>query len=96
MVTSYVKGRAVEYRCKDKLYNLGYKIVIRSARSLGPFDLIAINPEKKEIALIQVKKGKASWRDIERLQQLKNIEGQYNVKIYLYHKPHLQYIFEEI
>lgn len=44
MVTNYERGRAFEYRVRDKLYEMGATIVIRSAGSKTKVDLIALFP----------------------------------------------------
>ncbi len=82
MLNNYQKGRAKEYRIKQKLKKEGY-YTIRSAGSHSYFDLIAINKEKKEILLIQVKSNKT--KKIEEFYQKLNNEfsGQYTVKVVL-------------
>ncbi len=55
----------------------GY-IVIRSAGSKSPIDLVAINPSTKRILLIQVKSGKSRLRPEER-EVLRNLRGSYEV-----------------
>jgi len=54
-VKTYIKGRKFEYKIRDLLKNQGY-LVIRSAKSGSPFDLIAIS--ESEILLIQAKSKK--------------------------------------
>jgi len=56
-VKTYIKGRRLEYKVRDYFRNAGY-LVIRSAKSGSPFDLVAISQE--EILLIQVKSKKPS------------------------------------
>lgn len=41
MATKYERGRAFEYRVRDKLLALGAEAVIRSAGSKGPADIVA-------------------------------------------------------
>jgi Holliday junction resolvase len=48
----YLKGRYFEYRVRDYLTRKGY-FVLRSPRSLGPVDLVAIR--KGEVLLLQCK-----------------------------------------
>ena len=84
--SNYLRGREVEYRCKKLLQGMGISIVFRSAGSHGPADLIAINPIRREIMLIQVKKGKATPSIKKRYSVLKELEGTYQVKGYIYHK----------
>jgi len=56
----YDQGRRYEYQAIKKLKNLGFQMVIRSARSQGIFDILAIKGDKrtrkiKEIRCVQVK-----------------------------------------
>lgn len=56
----YIQGRRYEYQAIKKLKKMGFQIVIRSARSYGLFDVLAIKGDKKtrkikEIRCIQVK-----------------------------------------
>jgi Holliday junction resolvase-like predicted endonuclease len=55
-VTNYRNGRRLEYLARDELQGDGY-VVIRSAGSHGPVDLIAWNAER--VRFIQVKAGGA-------------------------------------
>lgn len=91
----YRSGKAVEYACKDRLYMSGAKLVVRSAASKTPIDLIAFFPNKREIWLIQVKKGQGRLKKKER-EALKELRGSYRVKSMIYHKPENKYVFEEI
>lgn len=68
MTTNYAKGRAREYRTKKKLESQGY-IVIRSAGSHSPIDLVAIHPEFKQIVFIQCKPRKFSKKEEQRLRE---------------------------
>jgi Archaeal holliday junction resolvase (hjc). len=82
MSRNYIKGRNKEYRVKRKLEEQGY-YVIRSAGSHSFFDLVAINTEKKEILLVQVKtridkKTEELYKNLE-----KAFNGIYNVKVVL-------------
>ena len=52
-MTHYEKGRATEYWARDKLRQSGY-LVVRSAGSKTPIDLVAIGA--LEVRLIQVKR----------------------------------------
>ena len=91
----YRSGRVVEYACKDRLYMSGAKLVVRSAASKTPIDLIAFFPDKGEIWLVQVKKGRGRLRKEER-KALKELRGSYRVKAVIYHRPENRYVFEEI
>ncbi len=80
----YKKGVRKEYQLKHRLEKLGY-FVVRSAGSHGAADLVAINPETKEIHLIQCKTYECSEKQKSIiLQPLKALEGQYSVKAILY------------
>ena len=52
MGSRYEKGRRDEWRARKDMVKMGY-VVIRSAGSKGPFDLIGIGPTN--ILLVQVK-----------------------------------------
>lgn len=56
-MTNYRKGQRAEWRARDLLKQQGYHTVIRAAGSKGHFDLIGLGP--KDIALVQVKRGRA-------------------------------------
>ncbi len=56
--TRYKLGRAFEYRVKAKFEKIGY-FVLRSPRSKGPADLVAI--KKGRILFIQCKRGHPVW-----------------------------------
>jgi len=74
---AYDKGRRAEYKVRYVLQGQGY-IVVRSAGSKSPIDLVAINPSTKRILLIQVKSGKSRLRPEER-EVLRNLRGSYEV-----------------
>ena len=89
MKGNYVKGRKAEYRCREFLQGLGVGLVFRSAGSRGPADLVAFFPIKREIWLIQVKTGK-KVPSLSKLAReygiLRELEGEYQVKAYLFVK----------
>jgi len=91
----YKYGYLVECRCRQLLSEDG-AVVIRSSRSLGPADIIAIWPDKKEIWLVQAKKMDAP-DDIEKLRKkfkdLVSLAGTYKVKPYLFAKKKGRYTF---
>ena len=80
---SYVKGRAKEHYVIEKLKRLGADLIIRSSRSLGPADLVAVFLEKREIWFIQVKYAKEGV-NIEKLREkykeLEALRGQFTCK----------------
>lgn len=86
---TYGKGRRAEYYVRDKLEKMGATLVIRSAGSHSPADLIAIFPEKKEIWLVQVKahsKRSSIFQDNLEYAEYKTLEGIYQLKFGFYHK----------
>jgi len=87
-MSAYKKGYRIELRAKKELKELGAELIVRSAASKTPSDLIAIFPNKKEIWLIQCKKAGTTPKKQETIQkrfkQLKKLEGQYKLKTYLY------------
>lgn len=54
MNKAYIAGRNFEYKIKKLLEERGY-VVLRTAGSHGPFDLVAIDSQHKTILLIQCK-----------------------------------------
>jgi len=77
-VTAYERGRRAEYRVRYVLQSQGY-LVVRSAGSKTPVDLVAINPSTREILLIQVKSGRSKLTPEER-EALRGLAGNYTVK----------------
>jgi len=68
----YNRGRSFEYRVKKYLENEGY-LVVRSAGSKSPFDLVAISLKvyQPQILLVQCKYGaKISKKERDNLQAL--------------------------
>jgi Holliday junction resolvase len=94
----YKSGYIIELKARDELRKMGFT-VIRSSRSLTQADLVAINPNTKEIWLVQCKKEEAP-RDLSRLQSrfkdLKQLEGTYICKPYVYIKKDNKYQFIEV
>jgi len=88
-LSKYKTGYFIELKAKDELLKQGAAIVVRSARSLSPADLIAIFPDRREIWLVQCKKEEAP-KDTSKLQQrfkeLKALEGTYTCKAVAYMK----------
>jgi len=78
---SYRKGVRYEYYVKQKLEEKGY-LVVRTAGSHGPFDLIALDTEKREILLVQVTKRKSLPAELKR--KLASLAGTYAVKPIVY------------
>lgn len=98
--TSYYRGYMVEWECKQKLQKKGAKLVVRSAGSRTPSDLIAFFPERNEIWLIQVKIGKGMPKKEEtvrrRFKDLIELKGDYKVKPYVFTKKDKRYEFIEL
>lgn len=61
-MSHYARGRAFEYRIKQRFIDAGY-LVVRAAQSKGPADLVAIRSGMKPV-LIQCKIGK-TWSSIK-------------------------------
>ncbi len=65
-MSNYSKGRRLEYMARRTLEHHGY-LVVRSAGSKGPVDLVATGP--KHVLLIQVKAdGQVRRADVEKLR----------------------------
>jgi len=65
---NYVLGRAYEYKTMKILRNMGYALVVRSASSHGPVDIVAVGPATVEprVMLVQVKSRSARLAKGER------------------------------
>jgi len=81
MNKSYTKGRRIELLAKKKLEAEGY-LVIRSAASKGPIDLVAINSVKTR--LIQVKTRKPTKRQMQELNKLVATGIEADVEVWIY------------
>jgi Holliday junction resolvase-like predicted endonuclease len=96
----YKYGHKIELKAKDELIKKGATIVVRSARSLTPIDLIAFFPDRKEIWLIQCKAKKQAPKHKttlqRRLKDLKTLEGTYTCKAIAYMKQDNKYTFIEV
>ncbi|RLI81006.1 MAG: hypothetical protein DRP01_11355 [Archaeoglobales archaeon] len=85
---AYRKGVRAEYLCMERLRNLGADVVIRSAGSHGLIDVIAIFSDRKEIWLIQVKRGadipldilKSDYRDLGALMGTYHVIPMFFIK----------------
>ena len=97
-MSAYKRGYAVERYCAEKLRQMGFD-VYRSAGSRGLADIIAINREHKEAWLIQVKKERAP-RDLDKLRErflgLKELDGQYTLKSFIFIKVNNRYDFVKL
>lgn len=81
MATNYQRGRAFEYRARNKLLAMGAVYVMRAAQSKGAADLIALWPKDEFVYygiggrapwLVQCKRGTGRISPAER-EILKNI-----------------------
>lgn len=66
---NYLKGRRKEYKICQRLKDLDYDIVQRTAGSHSPFDIIAISLTKKEIHLVQCKPDNMPETQIKKLKE---------------------------
>lgn len=70
-ITNYTKGRAVEYEAKKMLEKEGC-LVMRTAGSHSPFDLIAIGRDTRLIQVKSTKLLKPNYKkEIEGLEEIK-------------------------
>jgi len=85
MITSYKKGYKKELELIRKLKrDKGFLIVVRSAGSRTPIDIVAIS--KFEILLIQVKTGKGRFKkEIRRLKRIK-VPSSVRKQLWVYDK----------
>jgi len=78
--TSYKKGRRIEYLAKKKLEAEGY-LVIRSAASKGPIDLVAV---RNTVRFIQVKGRRPQRKELEKLWCLRHDYPALKVEVWVY------------
>ena len=99
-MSKYKTGYNIELKAKHQLLKKGATIVVRSARSLTPADLIAIFPDRKEIWLVQCKAKQQAPKNKSTLQRqlkdLKSLEGTYTCKAVAYMKQGKKYTFIEV
>jgi Holliday junction resolvase-like predicted endonuclease len=99
-MSSYKIGYLIELRARDDLKKLGASLVVRSARSLTPIDLIAFFPDKKEIWLVQVKGKVEAPEDEEKLKEefkdLVKLKGEYICRSFVFMKKEGRYKFLEV
>jgi hypothetical protein len=72
MTTNYARGRAFEYRVRDIFIGLDY-LVLRSAGSHTPIDLIAIDVHRK-VLFIQCQRGR--WFAKAKLAELRKVANR--------------------
>lgn len=83
-VNRYVRGRRAEQYVKDLLRSMGADLVVRSAGSRGPVDLVAFFPDEGEVWLVQVKAGSRGLgrEERERLEDLAaRLQGLYFIRV---------------
>lgn len=76
---NYIKGRRKEYKYVKLLRDKGF-IAQRTAGSHSPFDVIGINPETREIRLIQCKPDSMNAHQAQKIrEENKNLNGGFIV-----------------
>lgn len=75
------KGRRLEYRARDILERAGY-LVVRSAGSHGPFDLVAIS--SLGVRLVQVKANHVGEAEMESLRDLRGCPPNSSREVWLF------------
>jgi hypothetical protein len=88
-----------ELKAKEQLSRMGATLIIRSAGSKSPADLVAVFPQLREIWFVQVKssnmpKNSESLR--RRFQRLSELKGDYTCKAVVYAKRNGRYEFTEV
>lgn len=89
MGTRYTRGRSAEYYVRNKLEKLGAALVIRSAGSHSPADLISIFPDRGEIWLVQVKQSKRGvsiFKTNLEYAEYKTLEGAYKLRFGIFYR----------
>lgn len=90
----YKRGADKEYRIINNLRKQSF-IAQRSAGSHSPWDVVAIQPERRVIMLIQSKGGSATFRQLKKLEaENQKFDGVYFVKFIAI--KHSDDIFEEV
>jgi len=76
---NYIKGRRKEYKYVKIMRELGF-IAQRTAGSHSPFDVIAINPDTKQIRLIQCKPDSMNAHQTQKIRnENKKLNGSFKV-----------------
>lgn len=92
--SAYARGRRFEWRVKRHLEGEGY-FVLRSPRSEGPADLVAIR--RGEVLLVQCKTG--SWISADSRDALLGLARSIGAKAVFVHRgkaPRYELIFEDL
>lgn len=71
-MTNYRRGRDAEYKYRDILLKKGY-MVVRSAASKSPVDILAVNHE--ETLLVQVKRSKGHVYKSQAKKEIEEFEA---------------------
>jgi hypothetical protein len=98
-MATYRKGYLVELRARDRLFDMGASLVMRSAGSRSPADLLAIFPGKREIWLVQVKSEEAPRTEEalrRRFQALAELRGAYTCRSVVFMRRNGRYEFIEV
>lgn len=84
-MSNYRKGADYERKIVNELRAQGF-VCARSAGSKSPIDIWAVNPETREMLLIQAKKGKPipKGEKLEILEFFKHLNGEYVVSCELW------------
>ena len=78
MNKNYVKGRAKEYRTMENLRKQGCEIVLRSAGSHSPIDVIGINLKELQVKCIQCKPKSMSKNAKDKLEnEFKELNNEF-------------------
>jgi Holliday junction resolvase len=69
-MTYYTEGRRIEYKVMAKLKEMGYEMVLRTAGSHSPWDVISYKSDPPHSLWIQVKSGNKKYIDHEKKKWL--------------------------
>jgi len=79
MTTNYARGRQFEYKVIQHLKK-SWPLVVRSAGSKGPVDIVAVNPDSGRVALVSCKK--AGYWKAKELNDLDDLDTK-SVTVFL-------------
>ena len=86
MINTSKKGTRYELEIVKELKAKGY-ISVRSSASKSPIDIWAINPDKRELLLIQAKSGKRNKKEKTRiLERYSALNGTFSVRFEVWQK----------
>ena len=85
MNRNYKNGREKEYRTRKKLLEAGWDVVVRSAGSHSPFDLIAVKRPQVgaagQLLLVQCKPNDSPYERNKAWEEVKAYGGAYHVAV---------------